>query len=172
MEKKEIDFSRKVLSFFLDYIRYILVITQLIVIGVFFYRFSIDQNIIDFKDSIRSRQEIIKETKPLVQEIEKTDFQLKEIKKIVSLQGAYEEMIEYAFSEFPASITLSKLSVENNAMSFDGFSQNARDLQSFYAKLKQGKRFETTQLENVKRVDNGYTFTMQLKKFAQKKQPT
>ncbi len=165
LEKKEQDFLRKILYFLLNYLRYVLVITQLIIIGVFFFRFSVDQSIVDFKDSIRSRQEIIRVTNPIIQEIDKADFQLKEIQKLISSQSLFTQMMEYTFAEFPASIVLSQLVIDSNSMDLTGSAQNARDLQSFYAKLQRDKRYETIELENVKRVEDGYTFTMKLKKF-------
>lgn len=165
LEKKEQDFLRKTLYFFLNYLRYILVITQLIIIGVFFFRFSVDQSIIDYKDSIKSRQEIIRVTNPLIQEIAKADFQLKEAQKLTGSQLLYTEMTKYTFAEFPSSIVLSRLIIDSNSMDLIGSAQNARDLQSFYAKLQKDKRYEKVELENVTRVEDGYTFTMKLNKF-------
>ena len=45
-------FLKKLNYFTYNYLRYILVITQLVVMSVLFFRFSIDQRIIDLKDEI------------------------------------------------------------------------------------------------------------------------
>ncbi|MDO8741626.1 MAG: hypothetical protein Q7J11_00595, partial [Candidatus Roizmanbacteria bacterium] len=52
LEKKETSLLDKLTFFGLNYLRYIIVITQLVVIGVFFYRFQIDQSIIDLKEGV------------------------------------------------------------------------------------------------------------------------
>ena len=58
-------FSEKVLYFSLHYLRYIIVLTQITVIAVFFFRFKVDQEIIDLKEKVTQKQEIFKITKPL-----------------------------------------------------------------------------------------------------------
>ena len=56
---KEKNWLDKVIYFGLNYLRYILVITQTVIIMVFFYRFKIDQEIVDLKDAVKQKQEII-----------------------------------------------------------------------------------------------------------------
>ena len=60
LEKKDIGLLDKLTFFGLNYLRYIIVVTQLIVIGVFFYRFQIDQRIIDLKEAVEQKREIVK----------------------------------------------------------------------------------------------------------------
>ena len=48
----------KVIYFVMNYLRYILVITQIIVIGVFFYRFKIDQEMVDLQEAVQQKKEI------------------------------------------------------------------------------------------------------------------
>ena len=59
LEKKELNLLDKLTFFCLNYLRYIIVITQLVVIGVFFYRFQIDQRIIDLKEGVEQKKEIV-----------------------------------------------------------------------------------------------------------------
>ncbi|PJB87766.1 hypothetical protein CO083_05355, partial [Candidatus Roizmanbacteria bacterium CG_4_9_14_0_8_um_filter_34_12] len=54
---KEKNWLDKVIYFGLNYLRYILVITQTVIIMVFFYRFKIDQEIVDLKDAVKQKQE-------------------------------------------------------------------------------------------------------------------
>ena len=64
--------------FFFNYFRYILVLTQLVVISVLFFRFSIDQSIIDLKESINQQEEVLKAVKPILDETQRVDLKLKE----------------------------------------------------------------------------------------------
>jgi len=59
LEKKEQSLLDRLTFFGLNYLRYIIVITQLVVIGVFFYRFQIDQRIIDLKEGVEQKKEIV-----------------------------------------------------------------------------------------------------------------
>ncbi|QQR63494.1 hypothetical protein IPH70_03205 [Candidatus Roizmanbacteria bacterium] len=81
LSKQEMSLIDKTLYFFLNYLRYILVFTQIIVIGVLFYRFRIDQNIIDLKDSLDQKKEIVQAVKPLLDEAEKVNNQSIAIKR-------------------------------------------------------------------------------------------
>jgi len=66
IEKKEVSLLDRLIFFCLNYLRYIIVITQLVVIGVFFYRFQIDQRIIDLKEGVDQKKEIVKIVLPLL----------------------------------------------------------------------------------------------------------
>ncbi len=48
--KKEEGILDKIYIFLVNYLRYIIVITQFVVIGVFFYRLQVDQRVIDLKE--------------------------------------------------------------------------------------------------------------------------
>ena len=56
LQEKEKDISGKIIYFALHYLRYILVVTQIVVIAVFFYRFKIDQEVIDLRDELKQNR--------------------------------------------------------------------------------------------------------------------
>lgn len=169
LTKQELGFLDKTLYFFLNYLRYILVLTQIVVIGVLFYRFRVDQNIIDLKDSLQQKREIIEAVRPLLQEAEKVNDQTIAIRKIVGEQAIQTSAIQYLLSIFPQTATLEKLSIHDNSFDLEGTTVDSRELQLFYARLKQDKRFNTVNLANIKRGSSGYTFTMTLQNFASRK---
>ena len=85
----------KVFYFALNYLRYIIVITQLVVIAVFFYRFQIDQKIIDLKEAVDQKKEIVNIVLPLLKEAERIDKKTTEIDKIINNQNSFSSMISY-----------------------------------------------------------------------------
>ncbi len=165
LTKQELSFLDKTLYFFLNYLRYILVLTQIVVIGVLFYRFRIDQNIIDLKDSLQQKREIIEAVQPLLQEAEKVNDQTIAIRKIVHEQSVQTSAIQYLLSTFPQAATLEKLVINENSFDLVGTTIDSRELQLFYARLQQDKRFQTVNLSNIKRGESGYSFTMTLENF-------
>ncbi|MFS8159061.1 MAG: hypothetical protein ACMG6E_02395, partial [Candidatus Roizmanbacteria bacterium] len=76
---KEKKFAEKVVYFLLHYLRYILVITQIVVILVFFLRFKIDQNVIDLEESYNQKQEILKLASPILDEAQAVSLKEKDI---------------------------------------------------------------------------------------------
>ena len=106
--------------------RYILVFTQIIVIGVLFYRFRIDQNIIDLKDSLDQKKEIVQAVKPLLDEAEKVNNQSIAIKKVTSEQERQISAVNYILSVFPEAVNLTTLNIDDNTYSLRGTSTSDR----------------------------------------------
>lgn len=156
------DLLETVFYFFLNYLRYILVITQLVVIGVLFYRFSIDQSIIDLKETVDQKKEIVKTVSPLVAEVKKVDSQVTEIKKIVLQQDSQLKLLNYILSQFPASANLSQFLLDSDKVSLIGSSSNPKEIQLFYGKLKKDGKFASVNLANIQKAELGYLFTLEL----------
>ncbi len=165
MSAKEIPFTERVVFFFLNYLRYIIIITQLVVIGVFFYRFQIDQHIVDLKESVDQKKEIVQVVVPLLQQAETIDQRSNEAQKIFKEQDNFGKMVHYFLSQFPASITLTRLEITNDSINAMGSSFNPQDLQSFYSLLKQDNKFNKIEFPSLRKTDTGYTFQLNLIKF-------
>ncbi len=163
--EEKTSFLDKALYFFLNYLRYILVVTQLVVIGVLFYRFSIDQKIIDLKDSIEQKKEIINVVSPIIEEAGKIDRQVGLIKNITNVQSAFVDQLQYIFSIFPQTVLATEINVNKDQIKILGNSNNLKDLQLFYLKLKQDNKFSSVNLEDIRRDPSGYGFTLDIKGF-------
>lgn len=168
LSKPEVSLIEKVLYFFLNYLRYILVFTQIVVIGVLFYRFRIDQNIIDLKDSLAQKKEIVAAVKPLLDEAEKVNNQSIAIKKVASEQNIQLSALKYIMSIFPESVSLTSLSIGELDFTLKGTTSDSRQLQLFYARLQTDKRFKSVTLSNIRRVEEGYMFDLVLSNYNNK----
>src|SRR3989339_2271771 len=104
LPQKETSLIEKLMYFALNYLRYIIVITQLVVIGVFFYRFQIDQRIIDLKEAVDQKKEIVKIVLPLLNEAAKIDKKTLIINESIQKQNKFREMFDYFLSTFPETI--------------------------------------------------------------------
>lgn len=160
VSRKERTSVENVLYFFLNYVRYILVITQLTVIGVLFFRFKIDQSIIDLKDSIDQKKEIIKVFQPSFQEAAKVNTQLTAVQKIINDQTKQNQSIEYLLSRFPSDVFLRRLDLNDGTYTMSGSTVNSQVLRDYYAVLQRDKKFKDVELTNIKREETGYTFTL------------
>ncbi len=152
----------KAVYFLLHYLRYILVFTQFIVLVVFFFRFTVDETIIDLKDSIGQKKAILQVVQPILAEAKRINDKAEESKVIVDDQEELLTSIKYVLSIFPESLVLERLELEEGALILNGVALDPRQLQLFYNKLKKERRFAQVTLDNVKRQENGYLFTMQL----------
>ena len=165
LEKKDRSLLDKLTFFGLNYLRYIIVITQLIVIGVFFYRFQVDQKIIDLKEGVEQKKEIVQIVLPLLNEAAKIDKKTLIINEALQKQKNFSEMVDYFLTMFPETIILTNMEVKNESIKITGDAFNAQHLQSFYALLKKDSKFKTISLKNIKKTEVGYSFELFLEKF-------
>lgn len=166
LSKKQEAFFDRAVHFALYYLRYILVITQLVVILVLFYRFKIDNDILELRDQIAQKREIIRVTTPLLEEVTRLDVQVSGTLDSTSKQAQMQNAFTYLLSVFPSDVTLSKFSVQNGQYSLVGSAPDAQVIQLFYGKLRQDKRFGVVTLENlIKSSEAGISFSLILDKF-------
>lgn len=152
----------RVIYFALNYLRYILVITQIIVIGVFFYRFKVDQQIIDLQDSINQKKEILQVSQSLIKEAKLVAYKLKQSENIIGDQRLFTGQIDYLLSVFPEKFYLKKMSISLNGISIVGNTSDADSIRLFLTRLKKEAKFKTVNLVNIKKSTDGYDFAFDL----------
>ena len=161
-EKSLID---KAIYFAFHYLRYILVFTQLVVIYVFFFRFSVDQQIVDLKDTLNQKQEIVSVVSPLLKQADKVSKKITFVSRILQRQENVEGSTEYILSRFPEKLTLTKMVLTDTGVDFEGFTDDVEAVRLFYNKLKAEKQFKTIDLNNVSKIESGYKFSFRLRNF-------
>lgn len=162
---KEQTIVDKIIYFSFHYLRYILVITQLVIIGVFFYRFKIDQEIVDLKDSLKQKEEIITVSAPLIRDVRTIDTRVKTISGLATEQTNMEAMLTYVLSRFPADLSLIKMDVNQKGMKFEGSTLRPTVVQLFYNQLKKDKQFGIVKLDSLRKGDTGFQFSFTLSNY-------
>lgn len=162
--KKEKPLER-VIDFMLNYLRYILVITQIIVISVFFYRFKVDQELVDLQEAVEQKKEIIQVSQPLIKEAKKEASRLNELESIIVKQHTFLEETDYLFSLFPENFFLNKMRVSKDTISLDGFTQDPQSIKRFLDRIKKEAKFKKVELKNIKKGEAGLEFLFELSKY-------
>ena len=156
LPEKERDFLDKSIYFMLHYLRYVLVITQIVVISVFFYRFKIDQEIIDLKDELGQKQEIVAVSDPLLKQAEIVDLKTKQIREVLVNQAKFSESFTYFLSTFPLRIRLKRLTIRDGLYDFETSTTDPESIRSYVALLKNEKRFKEVAMGSIKRTGNEF----------------
>lgn len=154
--EREHDFLDKSIYFVLHYLRYVLVITQIVVISVFFYRFKIDQEIIDLKDELQQKQEIVAVSDPLLKEAEIVDIKTKQIREILVSQALFAESFTYFLDTFPLRLTIKRLDIHGGIYKFESSTTDPETIRTYLARLKQDRRFKLVTLGGIRR--SGFEF--------------
>jgi len=162
---KEKNWLDKVIYFGLNYLRYILVITQTVIIMVFFYRFKIDQEIVDLKDSVKQKQEIIIVSKPLLDEAANLIRVLDNSKLIIDDQVHFQSLFLYFLKTFPRQITLSKFLINQSGIDFEGVTNDIKIVHQYQKRMQNEGKFKKINLKQIKRIENGFLISFSLTDF-------
>ena len=160
--KRKEDFVDKLVYFALHYLRYIIVLTQIVVIGVFFFRFQLDQEIIDLKENISQKEEIFRVTTSLLTEAKEVSGKLNDTENILNRQKQFMQAYDYLMSMIPQDIILNKTTVDDKQIRLDGVANNPDIIRIFIEKIKADKRFKTVILDSVTRESNGLSFSLKI----------
>lgn len=163
--EKEKDAVDKIMYFAFHYLRYILVITQFIVICVFFFRFKVDQEIVDLKDGLQQKQQIIESTKSLLDEVAFLETKTQSLGSLMKKQENFNSMYNYFITSLPSDLVITSLNFTPSGISCDGYSINPATIQKFKEQLLNEKRFKTVNLESVRKSTTGFSFTLKLEEF-------
>jgi len=165
LNQREISFVDKVVYFSLNYLRYIIVITQLIIIFVFFYRFQLDQQIIDLKEAVLQKKEIIQVSLPLLKEAEIVEKKQEAAKTILLDQEKTLSMFKYFLSIFPKGLVLKQMNLEKNGIEIVGTAIQVDHLRAFINLIKKEQKFKKVDLKSIKKTEFGYNFELNLFQF-------
>lgn len=168
IQEKEKDLTGKIIYFALHYLRYILVVTQIVVIAVFFYRFKIDQEIIDLRDELQQKEEIVAVSDPLLMEAQAVDLKTREVKEIVGRQNLFSRMFAYFLTVFPSAMKVSRLEISEGGMNFDGITNDPLVVKLLLEKLKSDKAFNKVELGSIRKVENSFYCPFKLSGFSLK----
>jgi Tfp pilus assembly protein PilN len=138
------------------------VITQFVVICVFFYRFKVDQEIVDLKDGLVQKKQIVEATDTMLKEISYLESKTTNIKDILTKQDSFYTAFNYFTQSIPSDIVITSIVVVLDTIECEGLSVNPASIQNFQQQLVNEKRFENVELYNVRKTDTGFIFGLKL----------
>lgn len=150
-----INLTDQLISWALNYGRYILIITQIVVLSVFFLRFKLDRDNTDLKEATSQKQAIIESISDLETEIRTVQDRLSNIKKVTNNQNYSLSMLEFLEENIPSDVIFTNMNFTSDKLVF---SASSRSLLSFNYLLKtfqQDKKFTEVILEDIQRRADG-----------------
>lgn len=163
-KRKEKTFDR-VIYFALNYLRYILVMTQIVVIMVFLSKLSIDQKIIDLQESVDQKKEIVTVSQPLLDEAKKADFETRQIEAVLNNQDRRNDSIDYALAQFPSNMFMKRMQVDSDSMDIEAIITDIQTVKAYVQRLQKENKFKTVRLLTISKTDEGLEALIELKGF-------
>lgn len=148
-------YYEQLLSWTLTYGRYIVIITQIIVLSVFFLRFKLDRDQTDLKEAVTQKQAIVESISDLETEIRRVQGKLGNIAQITENQEVIPNILYFLQENIPSDTILSNLSLSLEKVSFNATSKDLREFSFLLNQLQQNKKFSEVTLEDIKRQSDG-----------------
>lgn len=158
-EDFEYTFPGLFLKWALSYGRYIIIITQIIVLSVFFLRFKLDREHVDLKESISEKQALFSSVSDVENEIRNIQNHLLNIKKLEEGQYNSLQVLNFLQDNTPIDVTYNGLKISDTDLVLNGKGNNLRSLSSLLLQLKRSNKFSEITLDDIKRqLDGSITF--------------
>lgn len=147
--------SEQLLSWALSYGRYIIIITQITVLSVFFMRFKLDRDHTDLKESVSQKQAIIESISDLETEIRSTQQKLSDIAKISNNQHSIPHILTYLQDNTPTDTVYKTLSISGERIYLVASTPNLKSFSYLLMQLQMEDRFREVTLEDIGRRTDG-----------------
>lgn len=147
-EEFEASVTGRVLRWTMTTFRYIVIVTEMIVMGAFLSRFWLDAKNADLSDSLKTKSAQIQAQS----DFEKTfrDFQSRlSILFQLDTRSKPTEIVGKIISKLPTDVTLASISYQNDTISLKGVSGSEIGAAQFIANLKGDKSFKKVTLGQI-----------------------
>jgi Tfp pilus assembly protein PilN len=129
--------------------RYIVIVTELIVVLAFLSRFKLDRDLTNLYEEIKKKQVLVEANGQFEENFRFLQSRLKSIQQIEQQQTSTVAVIEEVSKLIPRDVSLSNLSFNGETISLTAVSLSEQGLASFLKNFKNSQRFEKTSLLGV-----------------------
>lgn len=147
--------SDQFLSWILTYGRYIIIITQIIVLSVFFFRFKIDRDHTDLKELVTEKQAVLESISDVESEIRRVQDRLANIRTISANQDGLIKVVRFLQQNTPSDTVFANLILTTDEITFQASSGNLQSFSYMLKQLQQDKKFSEVTLLDMVRKTNG-----------------
>lgn len=159
LRKERLSIVTEATTFFKYYAKYIIILTQLVVLSVFFFKVVLDQSVIDLKETIDQKNQIILTAESMINNNNVMAEKLKNIQDIVNKINSDQAALTTTLNNIPDSVTLDLLVLDNGKVRISGTTYEAIDINKFELRLR-NKLKRDISLENVEKETNIYRFEL------------
>lgn len=149
LKKKDRDFFEEFIKWALTIGRLIIILTELIALSAFLYRFTLDRKLIDLHEKIKQKQvvlDLFKENEEKYREIQK---KLAEANRL-SWNSEKTNKIYKDISSFASEVSLLSFSITEKDVKIEITTSTLSNLVSFIKELKEYEEIKSVSLDSIK----------------------
>jgi len=148
-------FHEQLLSWAITYGRYIIIITQIMVLTVFFGRFKLDRDFTDLQDLLKQKQAIVQSFAELETEIRRVQEKLSHIATIEKDQSLPSSLFAAFATNAPSDARFTSLSYEGDTVRFAATVATLRSFNAFLYQVQKDGWLTDLVLEDITRRGDG-----------------
>jgi len=141
-----------VLSWALETGKWVVIVTQLVVIGVFIYRFSLDRQLTNLRREITQQAAVVNSYKEMEEQFLLTQKRLTIVKEMVLRQAEVKELIAIIQRLTPPEVWYERMSISENSISVSAYAESLSGFSRYLASVQHESRFVGV---NVGRIEDG-----------------
>ncbi len=137
------------LNWSLTYGRYIIIVTELVVLLAFFSRFRLDQELSDLHTSINQKQAIIGSVEGFDSDVRKLQNRLTKIKQLDDNHALYIDVLDMLDQTLPPNIVLTQLKFSTNHVELSADDYSRSGFSDFLRHLRTTRKTRNITVTNV-----------------------
>lgn len=138
-----------VLGWLLSFGKWAVIVTQLIVMGAFLWRFGLDRELTDLKKQVAKNVAIIKSYDQVEREFVLTQKRLTEAKTVITQQKAVIDELANLASITPLDVWYEKLIITPNSTNIAAYSRSLPGFSQLLSTLQQDSRYSSVAVAKI-----------------------
>jgi len=140
--------------------RYIMVLTEVVVLGAFISRFALDRKLTDLNEEIAQKQEILEVNQDLEQRIRSIQQQLLETKTVMASQSTPVLSLAALQRIIPMGTFIQTCNLQNTRISLDLTSLSVESFNQFLVNLSATRELTSIQINDIAKDQTGITYSL------------
>jgi Tfp pilus assembly protein PilN len=151
LPKDQFEYSQvgKLVKWSISVGRWIVVLTEFIVICAFLSRFYFDTQLANLFDDIKQKKAIVASAATFEENFRSTQDKIKIIKDLLSDDKKPSSLIKVVSQSLPLDVTLTKIVIEEDKLVVDGYSFSENGLKVFLSELLKKPGFASVSLSEI-----------------------
>jgi len=160
--KKERRVLNEAITYLNSYAKYVIVLTQIVVLVVFFIKIILDQTVIDLKETIDQKNQIILTAQEMIDNNNLLAKKLIEIDKVLQTNDFRYKTLSTTLKNIPSSISIKTISMREDRLTLEGIGSDPVDIQRLQNRLSSKLTSKVTVVSITKEVDR-YVFQLDIR---------
>jgi hypothetical protein len=128
--------------------RAVVVITEIIALSAFLYRFSLDRQLVDLHDQIKQKEAIVKFSKTVEERYRNIQERLSLAQNLIAAPGpakTFKDILSFA----PSDMRINNIRISDESIRLDISAQSVASLKSFIGRLRTYPAINTVSIDKI-----------------------